>query len=340
MKIIVISTTIMPCPPPGYSGLEMIAWQQAKGLAGLGHKVTLVAPIGSTPPEGVDLHGTTLGESEAQAYSGYWQKLLDCDAICDHSWNKYSTILKMEGRLKAPSLLWAHAPIETMFNQPPPIEKPCFVAISRDQAGAIAGHLGSAARVCYNGVDTEFYKSNSEEKTSRYLFLARMSRLKGPHVALAAAKRCHVPLDLVGDDKLVEDPGYALRIRAGCEGSRIVYHGEKARKDCIEFFSTAKALLHCNNAFREPFGLSPVEAQLCGCPVIAADHGSIREIVKEGETGFFYRTFEELEDIVKSDKVSGLSRAKCREWASQFSTERFVKRTDELLKEAVETGGW
>lgn len=340
MKIAVISTTIMPCPPPGYSGLEMVAWQQARGLAERGHKVTLVAPIGSTPPPGVDLHGTTLRESEAQAYSGYWQKLLEQDAICDHSWNKFSVLLKVEGRLKAPSLLWTHAPIETMFQSAPPIEKPCFVAISKDQAGAVAGQMGTDVRVCYNGVDIDFYKGTSEERTNRYLFLARMSRLKGPHLALAIAKKCHVPLDLVGDDKLIEDPGYVLRIRSGCEGSRIVYHGEKSRKDCIEFFSTAKALLHCNNIFREPFGLAPVEAQLCGTPVIAADNGSIREIVKDGETGFLYRTIEELEEIVRSNKVEKIDRQYCREWASQFSLERFVDRSEELVKEAVETGGW
>ncbi len=340
MKIVVISTTIMPCPPPGYSGLEMVAWQQAKGLAEMGHKVTLVAPIGSSPPPGVDLHGTTLGESEAQAYSGYWQKLLDCDVVCDHSWSKFSTILKMEGRLTVPSLLWVHAPIETMFNVPPPIEKPCFVAISKDQAGAISGHLGVNARVCYNGVDTDFYKPLHEERTDRYLFLARMSRLKGPHIALAMAKKCRVPLDLVGDDKLVEDPLYAQRIRSGCEGSRIVYHGEKSRRECLDFFNSAKAMLHCNNAFREPFGLAPVEAQLCGCPVIAADHGSIREIVKDGETGFIYRTMEDLEDIIKSDKISKIDRSLCNRWASQFSVKNFIKRTMDLITEAVETGGW
>ena len=340
MKVVVISTTIFDLPISGYGGLEQIAYLQAAGLAKRGHQVLLVAPSGSTPPEGVELHGTTRGESEMQAYSGYWQRLLDYDAICDHSWQKCSVLLKQEGRLKAPSLLWLHAPVETMMMSPPPVSKPCLVAISRDQAGAVAGHLGLNAKVCYNGVDVDFYKPTSTKRTDRYLFLARMSKLKGPHVAASAAKRCGVPIDLVGDDKLVEDPGYVALVKSMCEGSQVVYHGGKSRVECAGFFASAKAMLHCNSVFREPFGLAPVESQLSGCPVVASDYGAMRETVKDGETGFLYRTFDELCDIVLSNKVASIKPEACREWASQFSTHKFVQRTEDLLIEAIDTGGW
>lgn len=339
MKICVISTTVMNVPPPGYSGLEMLAWQQADQFRRQGHEVLLVAPNGSTPPPGVELHGTTLGESEIQAYSGYWQKLAQFDAICDHSWQKCSTLLKIEGKLKAPILLWLHAPVETMMSSPPPIPKPCFVAISRDQAGAVAGHLGLQAKVCYNGVDPSFYKP-AGPVGDRYLFLARMSKLKGPHIAAAAAKVTNVALDLVGDDKLVEDPNYVNLIMSMCNGQSIVYRGGKPREECVAYFSAAKAMLHCNSVFREPFGLAPIEAQMCGCPVIASDFGAMRETVNHGVTGFLYRTFDELKEYILTDAVSKIDRKKCREWALQFSIEQFGKRSEELVKEAIATGGW
>lgn len=340
MKICVVSSTVLTCPPAGYSGLEMLAWQQADGLAKRGHKVLLVAPVGSKAPDGVDLHGTTLRESEKQAYSGYWHRLPEYEAVIDNSWQKWAYILKAEGKLKAPVLSVMHAPAETMFFTPPPAEKPCIVAISKDQAGAVVGQLGVGVRVCHNGIDLDFYKPRLARRTDRYLFLARMSKLKGPHVAAAVAKHCGVPLDLVGDDKLVEDPGYASRIREMCEGSRIVYHGEKSRKDCVTFFSEAKALLHCNFVFREPFGLSPVEAQACGCPVIAANHGAMRETVRHGETGFLVSTQEEMEELVRSDAIVSIKPETCREWASQFSLKAYIDRWEEILKEAVEGGGW
>lgn len=340
MKICVISTTVMTVPPPGYSGLEMLAWQQAEGLAKKGHQVLLVAPVGSTPPQGVELHGTTLGEQEKQAYSGYWQRLPEFDVVIDNSWQKWAYILKQEGKLKAPVLGVLHAPVETMFGSPPPVEKPCLVAISKDQAGAVAGHLGASARVAYNGVDLDFYKSVSKKRSDRYLFLARMSRLKGPHVALGLAKGTGVALDMVGDDKLVEDPGYAAKIREGCEPPRIVYHGERSRKDCVAFFSAARGLLHLAFSFREPFGLSPVEAQACGCPVISSAYGAMNETIKNGETGFLVRTVEEAFELLRTEACSRIKPEYCREWAAQFSVKKMVDRYDELCAEAVETGGW
>jgi glycosyltransferase involved in cell wall biosynthesis len=343
MKICVISTTIMPVPPKGYSGLEFLAYQHAEGLAKKGHQVLLIAPgtqFGTVVPPGVELHGTTLGESEKQAYSGYWERLLSVDAIIDSSWSKWSYILKKEGKLKAPILGVLHAPAETMYHSPPPVDKPCLVAISNDQSGAVMGHLGLQSRVAYNGVDMNFYKANSKQRTDRYLFLARMSKLKGPHIAALAAQTLGCNLDLVGDDKLVESPDYVQHVKSMCHGTRIVYHGEKSREECVTFFSEAKALLHCNAVFREPFGLAPVEAQACGCPVIAWDHGAMRETINHGKTGFLVRTFKELCDYIMTDAIRDIEPAVCRKWASQFSVENMVDRYEALVKEALETGGW
>jgi glycosyltransferase involved in cell wall biosynthesis len=346
MRVCVISTTIMTLPPAGYSGLEMLAYQQAEGLAKKGHEVLLIAPTGSTTPPGVELHGTTLREGEMQAYSGYWQRLPLYDAVIDNSWQKWSYILKKEGKLKAPVLGVLHAPAETMFADPPPVEKPCLVAISRDQAGAVSGHLYSPAgesvraRVAYNGIDMDFYQNSGRKRSDRYLFLGRMSKLNGPHVAVSAAKACNVTLDLVGDDKLVENPAYVAAVKSSCEGTQIVYHGEKRRKDCVAFFSGGKALLHCSFVFREPFGLAPVEAQACGCPVVAPDYGAMRETVKPGETGFLIRTQDELEELIRSDAVASIKPEVCREWASQFSVQKMVDRYESLCHEAIDSGGW
>lgn len=348
MKIVVISTTIMPVPPPGYSGLEMLAYQQAEGLAKKGHQVLLVAPgeqFGTKVPQGVELHGTTLQESEQQAYGGYWQRLVGYDAIIDNSWQKWSYFLKKEGKFPGPILGVLHAPAETMFSSPPPVDKPCLVAISQSQAGAVSGHLmqnglSVRAKVAYNGINMDFYKASTKKRTERYLFLARMSRLKGPHVAITACKNVGVDLDLVGDDKLVEDPNYVQAVKQGCYGSHIIYHGEKKREECIDFFSEAKALIHANFVFREPFGLAPVEAQACGCPVLAADHGAMRETVDHGKTGFLYRTLEELEDYIRMDVVKDIEPSVCRKWATKFSIETMVDRYEELVKEGVDKGGW
>lgn len=338
MKICVISTTVMTVPVRGYGGLEVVAYQCAEGLARRGHDVTLVAPVGSVPPPGVELHGTTLGESEQQAYSGYWQRLPSFDVIIDHSWQKWAYILKCENRLHAPILGVCHAPIVTMYNVAPPIKQPCLVAISQDQADAITGHLSVPARVCYNAVDTNFYKSVRGQRSERYLFLGRISTIKGPHIAVDVARRCRVGLDIVGDDKLTGEPQLAQRVHmiAADSHGQIVYHGPKQREDVPVYFSGAKALLHMNQHFREPFGLAPVEAQACGAPVIAWDNGAMRETIVHGETGFLVKSQAEVEELVKTDAVASIKPEACRASAERFSLKRMVDTYEKLCAEALE----
>jgi glycosyltransferase involved in cell wall biosynthesis len=339
LKICVVSTTVIPCPPPGYSGLEMITWQLANGLTELGHDVLLVAPKESKSK--AELHGTTLGESEQQAYSGYWQRLDKYDVIIDHSWEKWSYILKMEGKLNKPILGVCHAPIHTMYQSAPPVPHPCLVGISKDQTEGITSQLKVAARTAYNGVDTNFYKPQKRKKNNRYLFLARISTIKGPHIAVDVAKNCKIQLDIVGDDKLTGEPDLVARVRQQCSlNPNLRYVGPQTRQECVTWFNTNKALLHPNQHFREPFGLAPVEAQLCGMPVIAWDNGAMRETVKEGETGFLVKSQEEIQELVKADAVKSIDPQRCIEWASQFSYDTMIKRYQELCYEAIESGGW
>ena len=131
MRIAVISAQVFACPPPGYSGLEMIAWQRAKGLAAKGHEVTFIAPNGSECPGCTMIFSGPPGQwDEKKAYGTYWEQLLKFDVIVDDSWCKWSYVLKQEGRLKVPVLGVLHAPVNTMYASLPPVEKPCFVCIS------------------------------------------------------------------------------------------------------------------------------------------------------------------------------------------------------------------
>jgi len=342
VKICVISTTVMVHPPMGYSGLEMLAFQQAEGLAKKGHEVVLVAPKGSQA-SGFELHGTTLMEPEEQAFAGYKDRLLKFDVIVDNSWQKWSYLQKMHGKMKTPVLGVLHAPCNTMYVKPPPVPFPCLVAISKDQAAHAGEIWGVNARVAYNGVDLNFYQNTDKfPRNSRYLFLARFSTIKGPHIAVDVARRTGIELDLVGDDTLTAEPEYLKRIKEQVKetGGRIVFVGPASRQKCVDYFSTRKVLLHMNQSYREPFGLAPVEAQACGMPVIAFDNGAMRETVKPGETGFLVKSPEEVEKLIREDAVSKISHQACREWVRQFSVEAMIDRYEQLVKEAVEGGGW
>ena len=339
LKICVISTTVLPVPLQGYGGLEAIAYACAEGLHAKGHDVTLIAPKGSKTS--AKLHETTLRESDRKAYSGYWHKLPQFDVIIDHSWEKWSYILKMEGHLNQPILGVLHAPVNTMYSVAPPVPSPCFVCISKDQSEVCTTHLKCGSRVAYNGVDVNFYKNLKNNRSNRYLFLARISTIKGPHIAADVANKCRVGLDFVGDDRITGEPELLRIIKDTCVISpNLRYIGHQERHECVHWFNSNKALLHPNLNFREPFGLAPVEAQLCGMPVIAWDNGAMRETVKHGETGFLVTSQTEMEDLIRCDAVSKIKSENCIEWARQFSYENMVNRYEELCIEAIDAGGW
>jgi glycosyltransferase involved in cell wall biosynthesis len=370
MKIIVISTPIFKLGYGGlisYGGLEQIAWQQAAGLAARGHQVKLIAPDGSVCPgveiisigperqidEGMAYGGypevkdrIDIGNNQAKEYlvrrghKGYWNELLECDCILDHSWGKFSYLLKMEGRLKAPILGWMHAPVNTMYQSLPSVDNPCFVSISEDQRQHFEVLHNRPARTCYNGVDCEYYKPLTTVRTNRYLFLARFSTIKGPHIAIEACKEAGVGLDLIGDTSITNEPEYLKKCLSMADGKQIRFLGSCSRGETVYWFSQAHGLLHSAQSFREPFGLAPVEAQACGCPVLTFDNGAMRETVKHGETGFVVKTVKEMIEHIKHDSIKKLYRTCCREWAKQFSVDRMINRVEELCKEAITTGGW
>lgn len=343
MKIAVISATVFKCPPDGYSGLEMIAWLCAKGLAERGHDVTLYAPEGSTCP-GAKVHslGPARYVNEKDAYSNYWPTLFDFDVVIDHSWGKWANMLRGEGKLKAPVLNVMHAPVNTMWQTlPPNVPKPCAVCISQDQANHFEAIFNQPARVCYNGVDLDFYKSiEGLERNDRFLFLARFSTIKGPLLAIEACKKVGVGLDLVGDTTITHEPEYFQHCKSLCDGKQIVMHGNASRGETVWWFSRSHAMIHPNRDFREPFGLAPVEAQACGLPCISWDHGAMRETVLKHD---LVKSTDELAKLIEQyasyELVGNWRQAYCNN-AKRFSVENMVNRYEELCNEAIETGGW
>ena len=61
--------------------------------------------------------------------------------------------------------------------------------------------------------------------------------------------------------------------------------GHASRAELIRLMQTAKALIV---AADEDLGLTPMEAQSCGTPVIALRKGGYLETVLDGETGIFF----------------------------------------------------
>lgn len=354
MKLAVISSSVFPVPLVNYGGLEAVAWQQARCLALRGHQVILFAPNGSSCPGCQVVHTGEPGWDERVAYGGdgkpggwggYWSLLPQMNCIISNDWQKNAYLLKMEGRLNAPVLGVCHAPVDTMFKELPPLEKPCFVCISEDQGNHFRGLFNKDCRVAYNGIDLEQYKPMALPRSERFLFLARFSTIKGPDLAIRACKDAGVGLDLIGDFSITNEPEFLKQCMAMTDGKQIRMIGPASRGECVWWFSQAKALLHPVQRFRECFGLAPVEAQAAGCPVISWDNGAMRETIYHCEN--FEPLVKNYDEFVAAIKfaagpngITENDRLRCRLNASRFSVEKMAARYEELCCEAIKTGGW
>lgn len=105
-------------------------------------------------------------------------------------------------------------------------------------------------------------------------------------------------------------------------------------EELVQKYQAAKAVACL--AELEPFGFTPLEANLAGTPVIALREGGYRETVVEGETGVFVsRDPESVKRALKKLEKYSWSRAKLRLHAERWSWDRTVKQYEKALGEVV-----
>jgi glycosyltransferase involved in cell wall biosynthesis len=178
--------------------------------------------------------------------------------------------------------------------------------------------LQYAANV-YHGVDADELPF-SPAGGDALAFFGRIHPDKGTATAIEIAARAGRRLVICG---IVQDQAYYREcVEPHVDGDRVTYLGPIGPHRRAEILGSSLALLH-PIAFAEPFGLSVVEAMMCGTPTITFALGSMPEIVEHGATGFLAANVDDAVGMV--DRVSTLERAHCRRVAEKrFSASRMV----------------
>jgi len=200
-----------------------------------------------------------------------------------------------------------------------------FVANSHYVARRIWKTYRRPAEVLYPPVDIDAYPY-CEQKEDFYVTASRLVPYKKVDLIVAAFTQNGLPLMVIGD-------GPDMKKIAKLAGKNVKMLGYQSQAEMTSLMQRAKAFVF---AADEDFGITPVEAQACGTPVIAYGRGGVTETVVDGETGIFFdkQTPESLNEAVErfQETASNFEPELIRKHAEQFGIERFRRELQELVE--------
>lgn len=307
MHVVVASHDRLPVE--GYGGSQRVVVALVRALAGLGHRVTLLAQPGSRVSEAsrvIAVPPNVLRNSNADL-TPYLPDGAD--------------ILHAHFPLKQPPK--SLPSVQTLHSnwKPGPPLPPNTIYLSRDHAR----RHGSESFV-YNGLDpSEFIYRRRKERWD--LFLGKLHSAKGYHWAIEVAKRTHRRLIVAG--------GWRPSFRG-----EIKYVGEVDGKRKRVLLARARCVW-MPVLWDEPFGLTTIEAFFSGTPVIGTARGALPEIVTP-DVGVLANTLDELVDV--SGAVERIDPAACRARAERHFThvqmaEQYVRMYQNMLSHGVPAAG-
>jgi glycosyltransferase involved in cell wall biosynthesis len=324
MKIAQVAPLIESVPPKFYGGTERVVSYLTEELVAQGHDVTLFASGDSiTSARLVPCCEQALRSNPAvRDPIPYYMMMLDqvrrmassFDVVHFHIDQFHfpifrtiarKTLTTLHGRQDLPDLQHLYQAFLEMS----------VVSISDAQRDPIP--FANFAGTVYHGLPQNLYRPTFEPRGGYLAFLGRISPEKRLDRAIEIARAVGFPLKIAAKVDAVDVEYFEDRIKPLLKGDDIQFVGEIGDRDKTQFLGEASALLFPID-WPEPFGMVMIEAMACGTPVLAFDHGAVREVVDEGITGFIVDSVES--GIATIPRLLALDRSRVRR---QFD-ERFT----------------
>ncbi len=199
-----------------------------------------------------------------------------------------------------------------------------YIAISQLGRERIKRCYGRDATIVHPPVETHRFLPGTPGDA--LLVVSELVRHKRVHIALEAARRARVPIRVVGSG-----PDHAV-LRAAYPEAEFL--GRAGDEDLVELYASARAVVVPSV---EEFGITAVEAQAAGRPVIAAAAGGALETILNGHTGSLAKV-DDVEAFTRA--IEGIDKldfdpARARENAERFSVAAFHRRLAEQVSRAV-----
>ncbi len=201
-----------------------------------------------------------------------------------------------------------------------------FVCNSHNVRKRIKKYYRRDAAVIYPPVDIDRFHF-IEKKQDYYLVVSQLVSYKRIDIAVEAFNMLGKPLVIIGE-------GPELKRLKKMAGKNITFLGWQPFESIVGHYSNAKAFIFPGE---EDFGITPVEAQASGTPVIGFGSGGLLETVIDGQTGLLFKKQDavSLIEAVKHFESGDISLDPqiIRQNAKKFAREVFEKRFADFVVE-------
>jgi glycosyltransferase involved in cell wall biosynthesis len=201
-------------------------------------------------------------------------------------------------------------------------------------------------KIIYCGMDYDFYVPSPErdiEKNGKYLlFIGRLQKYKGVLDICEAFEKISkkfpdLKLKIAGSGTFRAKLEKWIKKRDLSD--RIALLGFISEDEKLRLLQ--HAFLIVQPSYKEGWGLTVIEANACGVPVVANNAPGLCDSVSDGKTGLLYKfgdaddaaakISELLENPQKYDELS----SNCRTWAQKFKWQKASDETFDLLKKII-----
>lgn len=201
-----------------------------------------------------------------------------------------------------------------------------FIAISKNVKARIAKYYKRDSHVIYPPSDLLFekkYKDIRPLEKEYFLVVSRLTPYKKVDLAIKAANKLKLNLVVIGE-------GSEWEKLDAIAGPTISFKGKVSDEVLYSYYKYSKALIFPGE---EDFGITMVESQLTGKPVVAYKGGGAVEIIKEGKTGVFFtkQTVASLVSVLKKFKSNRYNSGTCKNNGKRFSERKFVSEMTDFI---------
>ena len=202
-----------------------------------------------------------------------------------------------------------------------------YVANSSHVAGRIARYYNRQASVLHPPVDTGYFTPGNATPEPFLLVVSALVPYKRVEIAIQAATLAGVPLKIAGS-------GPDLARLQSMSGPGVEFLGAVPNDVLRELYRRASALLLPGE---EDFGIVPVEAMACGCPVLALARGGACETVRHDDTGLLVESErpEAFAAAIRTAMARTFDRRTLRSQAESFAVGRFESAFAGLVTDAL-----